>query len=335
MIELEERLRESLGRRETLLAELSSDTDCYRLLHGIAEGAPGVAIDRYGPVLLVQTWRHPLELSTVDACRQVAESALGASLVPVWNHRNKERGVPFSRFHAPDSLPEHPTGRELGLVYDVRPRHRGVDPLLFLDARVVRRRVKSAASGRSVLNLFAYTCSVGVAALSGGAREVWNVDFSRSALATGAGNAELNGFAPDAMTLVPDDVIPVVRQLAGLPVKQRRGRRHDFTKREPRSFDIVVLDPPRWSKGPFGAVDVVRDYPGVFKPALMATRKGGIVLATNHAPEVALDDWLRILDRTAEKFGRPLAGVEVLEPEADFPSFDGAPPLKVAWIETR
>ena len=136
------------------------------------------------------------------------------------------------------------------------------------------------------------------------------------------------------MTFVQDDVFPVVRQLAGLGVAERRGRRREFTMHEPRRVDIVVLDPPRWSKSAFGAIDVVRDYPGMLKPALLATSPGGHVLATNHAPEVSLADWRRTLERTAEKCGRPLAGLDWIEPEADFPSFDGAPPLKMAWIRT-
>ena len=97
-----------------------------------------------------------------------------------------------------------------------------------------------------------------------------------------------------------------------------------------RRFDVVVLDPPRWAKGKFGAVDVVRDYASLFKPALLATAAGGTVLATNHVPEVERDAWLAALERSAVKAGRPLAGLEVLEPEDDFPSFDERPPLKIA-----
>jgi 23S rRNA (cytosine1962-C5)-methyltransferase len=330
-------LANALERRKPLLARLGAEeTDCYRLFHGIAEGHPGLAIDRYGPILLLQTWREPLEEGEVEGIHAGIEETLGAKLTAVWNHRNKPREVPFSRFHDP-AIPEAPVGRELGLRYDVRPRHRGLDPLLFLDLRAGRRRLVASSAGKSVLNLFAYTCASGTAALAGGAREVWNVDFSETALEIGEKNLALNALSGGATRFIAEDAIAVCRQLAGLPVSTSRGRgmarreRH-FARFEPRSFDLVILDPPRWSKGTFGAVDVVRDYPTLLKPALLATADGGRLLATNHAPEVPRDSFLRVLERTARKCGRSIRDLEWVLPEEDFPSFDEAPPLKVAWM---
>jgi 23S rRNA (cytosine1962-C5)-methyltransferase len=330
-------LAAALERRGPLLGRLAAEgTDCYRLFHGIAEGAPGLAIDRYGPVLMLQTWREPLEDGEVDRAHGEIARRLGTKLHPVWNHRGKERGVPFERFHDPE-VPEAPVGLELGLRYDVRPRHRGLDPLLFLDFRAGRRMVLANARDKSVLNLFAYTCASGVAASAGGAREVWNVDFSETALEIGTRNLGLNSLSAATTRFIAEDAIAVSRQLASLPVSTTRGRglgrrERVFARFEPRSFDLVILDPPRWSKGLFGAVDVVRDYATLFKPALLATADGGTVLATNHAPEVARDSWLRVLERTARKCGRSIRDLEWVAPEEDFPSFDASPPLKVAWI---
>lgn len=328
-----ELLARAVARRRSLLEKLEGEsTDCYRLLHGIAEGRPGLTVDRYGPLLLVQTWREPLAPGELDALAAAAKGELGADLLPVWNHRSEKRSDRFRRHHDPQ-LPERPVGHELGLTYDVRPRHRGVDPLLFLDLRAGRRRILAEARGRTVLNLFAYTCGAGLAAAAGGASEVWNVDFSASALEVGERNFELNGLANESVVLVEEDVAPVVRQLAGLPFRQRRGKERPFQRFEAKKFDLVVADPPQWSKGRFGAVDVVRDYPSLFKPALLATAPGGHLLATNHAPEVTAEDWLAVLRRTGEKCGRPVGAVELIPPEEDFPSFDGAPPLKIAWVE--
>lgn len=332
-------LSASIARRRALLEQLTAEgTDCVRLLHGVVEDAPGLSIDRYGPILLVQTWREPLEDGALEALTAVANEALGATLTPCWNHRGDGPGG--SPYNA--EAMRAPIGHELGLTHDVRPRHRGQDPFLFLDFRAGRRWVKAESRGRSVLNLFAYTCGVGVAALAGGARQVVNVDFSDTALAIGRANAERNAKAADAdagadaatlgqrFVTIVDDVIPVMRQFAGLPMPTRGKRARFFTRRAPQKFDIVVLDPPRWAKGDFGAVDVVRDYASLFKPALLATAAGGVLLATNHVPEVALQDWLGSLERVAIKAGCPLASLEVISPEDDFPSPDGRPPLKMA-----
>lgn len=322
----------AIDRRRPLLERLHAEgTDCVRLLHGIAEDAPGVTVDRYGPILLVQTWREPLADGELDAVAAVVNDALGTSLTPCWNHRGDGPGGSARA----DAALEAPIGYELGIAYDVRPRHRGQDPLLFLDLRVGRRHVKAEATDRRVLNLFAYTCGVGVAALAGGAREVVNVDFATSSLNVGRANAARN-FGEEVVedggrfTTITDDVIPVVRQFAGLAMPTHGKRARAFVHRPARQFDLVVLDPPRWAKGRYGAVDVVRDYASLFKPALLATAPGGVVLATNHVPEVDRAEWLASLERCAAKAGRPLAALDALEPEDDFPSSDGRPPLKIA-----
>lgn len=321
----------AIDARVPLLERLArEETDCVRLFHGVAEGEPGIVIDRYGPVLLVQTWRDPLEDGALERITESVTRRLGIDVSPCWNHRGPSRREGVIGSAADDPRLAAPIGRELGARYDVRPRHRGEDPLLFLDLRAGRRWVRDASAGRSVLNLFAYTCGIGVAAALGGAREVWNVDFAESALAIGRQNAERNAIAKERFTTLREDAIPAMRQLAGLALKGRGARRRGAPALEARRFDIVVLDPPRWARTPFGAIDVVRDYPSLFKPALLACAEGGAVLATNHVPSVDRDAWLDVLRRTAEKAGRPLASLETLSPEEDFPSSDGRPPLKLA-----
>jgi 23S rRNA (cytosine1962-C5)-methyltransferase len=92
----------------------------------------------------------------------------------------------------------------------------------------------------------------------------------------------------------------------------------------------VLLDPPQWSKGPFGAVDVENDYPALLKPALLATARGGALYATHHLPSLDVAGFEARIRRTAEKAGIELAEVEVFGPDADFPGRAGEPLLKVA-----
>lgn len=322
-------LEQAIARRASLLQRLhAAGTDCYRLFHGIAEGAPGVTLDRYGPLLLLQTFRAALAAQVVERLRAVACRALGLELAIACNHRG---GTPLPGFveHEPtaDALAEHEC-REEGARFLVRARHRGQDPWLFLDLRAGRRLVRSLAAGRSVLNLFAYTCSIGVAAAIAGARSVLNVDFSHTALDVGERNARQNGIARERFTTLRSDCIPVLRQLAGLPV-QRPGRHVPFPRVDMQRFDLVVLDPPRFAKGPFGTVDVVNDYQSLWKPCVLALAEAGALIATNHVPEATEASWHEDLRRCAAKAGRPLQSLEPIEVDADFPSFDGKTPLKV------
>jgi 23S rRNA (cytosine1962-C5)-methyltransferase len=326
MSTLPQLVESAIAARAQLCATLAGEgTDSYRLFHGAAEGREGLAIDRYGTLVLVQMFREPLS----DAERAELEPLLRARVPEAMEIAFVERGA---RERADSESADH-LCREFGASFLVRARHRGVDPWLFLDLRAGRRALRALCAGRSVLNLFAYTCSAGISAAVAGASEVWNVDFARSALEIGRRNAEQNGIDPARMRFVQEDCLPVLRQLAGLPVKGR-GAQRDYLRLEARRFDVVFLDPPAWATGPFGAVDVEHDYPALLKPALLATSPGGSVVATNHAASVDREEWLAILRRCAEKAGRPLAAVESIAPEADFPSRDGHPPLKIAVCST-
>lgn len=325
---LEARVATALAAREDLQARLADQgTDCLRLFQGAAEGCPGLTIDRYGPLILAQDHRQCLDSAGWASLRALLADALPQAPHQVLNARGKAGDGPPEPAD-PGALADL-VCHEGGLAFRVRARHRGQDPLLFLDLRVGRRWVRENSQDQSVLNLFAYTCGVGIAAAAGGAREVWNVDFATSSLDVGDENAALNGVQ---MTRVQDDALLVLRQLAGLPIKGRAVRKR-FVRRPARTFDRVVLDPPRWARSRFGAVDIDKDYPSLFKPAVLATRPGGQLLATNHLPWVSADDWIGVLTRCAEKAGRPLQDVSLLTPDADFPSFDGQAPLKLALCQ--
>ncbi|MEC8424752.1 MAG: class I SAM-dependent methyltransferase [Myxococcota bacterium] len=263
---LASRLEAALGRRAALFEQLHDEgTDCYRILHGSVEGAPGLTVDRYGPLLLFQTFRDPLPPGALEALHGPAQAALGLPLLPLWNHRAGARTASdFERFHAADpAVQAYHVGHELGLRVAVRGRHRGLDPLHFLDFRVVRRWLLDHASGADVLNLFAYTGTAGVAAAAGGASHVVDVDFAASALDIGSRNARLNGLPPGRLERLQSDFFVAARQLAGLPVKGRAARRRRGLRIHPRQFDITILDPPPGGRSPFGTVDLVRDYPSV------------------------------------------------------------------------
>lgn len=329
VLAIEALLERALEQRGELRARLASErTDCFRLLHGLAEGRPGLSIDLYGRLLLVQTFREPLVDGELDRIESFVRTRVRGDVVSAWNHRANWPREPFERWHTPhpSALEEH-VATEFGVPYAIRARHRGQDPWLFLDLRAGRRIVSDLAAGRSVLNLFAYTGSAGICAAAHGATEVWNVDFAKTSLDIARRHAQLAGIRAEVVRDIHEDVLPVLRQLAGLPVKGR-GSSRPYLRLEPRTFDVVVLDPPAWSKGPFGAVDVENDYPSLFKPALLACASGGRVLATNHVARVGVETWRATLARTAEKCGRPLAALAVIGPDADFP---GDPPaLKIA-----
>ncbi len=328
-------LRAAVTRRCSLMSRLATEqTDCYRLLHGAQEGVPGVTLDRYGELALLQSFQAPVTEDKVAVVRRVLDEFFPETQL-VYNDRSAPGSRVRNRLNEPGRIAAELDRIvcEQGVRFQVRARHRGNDPWLFLDLRTTRRAVMDEAEGKSVLNLFAYTCGVGVAAAVAGAHRVLNVDFAESSLAVGTANARLNGVANRTRQLL-SDVFPAVRQLAGVrqPPVVRRRRLPRFPHLEPESFDLVFLDPPTLARSRFGVVDLVRDYQGVLKPALGAVAPGGILYCTCHVARVEEKEWHAQLCRCADKCGRPIKALDVVRPGDDFPSADARPPLKVARL---
>ena len=340
-LSLNEKLKLAWNVREPLFALCEQeDTNCYRLFHGTVEGLPGVTVDRYGSEYLIQSFHQPLADEQQRQIRSFYNDKCGEAPFWIYNDRSDRTSRRQRQPGELEDLSRELTAKELGVTYRVSARHEGEDPLLFLDLRVARRWLLHHSAGKSVLNLFGYTCGAGVCASVAGATHVLNVDFSRFALAFAAENYRLNRIPEDHFTLLESDCFAALKQLAGIPFKPRfkklrNGRRvpvplPDYPALQPQTFDLVFLDPPRWAKSPFGTVDLIRDYQSLFKPALQVTAQGGTLVACNNVAKVALDDWLAQLQRCAEKAGRPIREIEVIRPDADFPSPDNKPPLKVA-----
>jgi 23S rRNA (cytosine1962-C5)-methyltransferase len=337
MSSLPHSLSEALARRAPLFEELHEQgTDCYRLFHGSQEGAPGLTVDRYGPQLLVQSFHQPLTQNELLTLAGHCNETLQLPLQLVYNdrsgnHSRIDRSDPVYRTEA--AALEDQIGHEWGLNYRVRGRHPGQDPLLFLDLRNARGWVKQQSADKSVLNLFAYTCGVGLAAAAGGASSVCNVDFAESNLAVGMENGRLNPQLA-GMQFIHSDYFPAIRQLAGLPISQRRGHKlPGYPRLAQKQFDLVFLDPPAWAKSAFGTVDLLRDYQSLLKPALLATAEDGVMVCCNNLAKVTLEDWREQVLRCASKTGRPVRDCQSITPAQDFPSFDNRPPLKTLVLQ--
>ncbi len=332
---LSHQLATALTAREPLMEQLQQEaTDCYRLFHGTVEGVDGLTVDRYGDLLLVQSFHSPLDPVDLKAIETFYETHFAQHTL-IYNDRSAAHSRIANVLDAEQSalamMPREVT--ELGVKYRIQARHDGQDPWLFLDARAVRRFLLEEADNKSVLNLFAYTCGAGTAAAVGGASFVMNVDFADSALKVGRENARLNAVTRRPR-FVKSDFFAAIRQLAGIgQLKRVRGRpMPPFPELKPTQFDIVLLDPPRYSKSAFGVVDVIHDYPALFKPALLTTAEGGTLICCNNVAKVDRAAWIDQLERSARKAGRQIREVGWINPEADFPTFDGQPPLKVAVL---
>jgi 23S rRNA (cytosine1962-C5)-methyltransferase len=289
-------------------------------VHGAADNAPGLAVDRYADVAVVHA-----------DTPEVVGGWLGdlseefAQLCPTGYVKIHPRGASRLRaseldFFAPDTPAWGPprdqvSVTEHGVRYVVHPAG-GLSVGLFLDMREVRAWLRQYAPARSVLNLFAYTCSFGVCAVLGGAQRVVNIDLSRSYLDWGKANYARNDLEIDAHDFIYGDAFDWLARFA---------RRHQL-------FDLVLVDPPSFSSTPFS---VTRDYVRLVESAAGVVAPGGTLLAaTNHSATSArrFEDWL------ADGLARAGRGGQIVErwhePTVDFPvPGDGRPYLKVRAVE--
>jgi 23S rRNA (cytosine1962-C5)-methyltransferase len=185
---------------------------------------------------------------------------------------------------------------------------------LFIDQRENRRYVRQVAPKR-LLNCFAYTCSFSVVAASVGATTV-SVDLSKKSLSRGRENFALNSLPPGEHRFIADDVSSVLPWLA--------------RKRE--KFDMIILDPPTFSRSHRGkAFHVESDFEKVLLAALeLIGREGQILLSTNYSG--LREKGLEVMGRYCLKVTRRAASFHRPLPLPDFPPGTGASTL---WMRLR
>jgi 23S rRNA (cytosine1962-C5)-methyltransferase len=326
-------LADALAKRATFFEQAAKDnTDCYRVFHGTVEGENGLNIDRYGDAWLIQTFHQTLSAQQLEDISSLLTAHADYHIVYNDRSGSHSRVVNHAENEAQDYSQSEQVIHENGIAFTSKLRHEGQDPLLFLDMRIGREYVRANSQDKSVLNLFSYTCGIGTAAAMGGARKVMNVDFSSFALTAGQKNAELNNVT-DVCEFVQSDAFPALRQLAGLPIGGRRNQKlPKYPKLRVTQFDLVFLDPPRFAKSAFGIVDLVNDYQGLFKPAVLTTKVGGKIVCCNNVAKVERQAWYDSLVRCVEKQGRKVTATQWLDCHPDFPAFDDNHPLKIVVL---
>jgi len=226
--------------------------------------------------------------------------------------KNEERETPKLLFgHEGENLQTIATEHHLKFGIDFGA---GYSVGLFVDQRENRRLVRQAEPER-LLNCFAYTCSFSVAAASAGAQTV-NVDLSKKSLERGRQNFVLNSLSTEGHKFIADDVRPVLRRLA------RRGEK----------FDVIILDPPTFSRTKGGeAFHVESDLEELIVAALELIDGNGWILVSTNC-ETLNEQALEQMARYGLKLSRR-AGVFHRQPTAlDFPPGAAA---RTIWLTLR
>jgi len=298
---LRRRLRTALALRERLFEQ-----PYYRLVFGESDLLPGLVVDRFGDVLVVQ-----IATAGMEARRATIIEALQTEIAPrgmvIQNQlpMRELEGLPTGVPEVIGEVPEKLTVIENGLTFSVN-MAAGQKTGWFFDQRDNRARLARYVKGRRVLDLFSYAGGWGVTAAKAGASQVLCVDSSAGALEMARENAALNGVAVETMEEDAFKALAALRE-AG------------------EKFDVVTVDPPAFVKRRKDFKAGIAGYQRLNQAALQVVAQDGILVScscSHHLPEQEL---LNIVQRSARHVDRYAQLLEWGHQSVDHPEHPAIP----------
>ncbi|MEY2860623.1 MAG: hypothetical protein RL392_1081 [Pseudomonadota bacterium] len=263
-------------------ARFDIKSDSMRLIHGESDGLPGLIVDRYGDTLVAQ-----FTSAGVEKWKNVIADALLAAtgLTKLYERSDASsralEGLPevtgWLRGEGPTDLvlQEH----EWKLALNIAEGHKTG---FYLDQRDSRQRFADYARRlqfQRVLNCYCYTGGFTVAALAGGAAHVTSIDSSGPAIAKGAANVALNGFDASRADFMDADVNASLRKFA----------------EQGRTFDAIVLDPPKFAPTVAHAERAARAYKDINRLAFKLLEPGGVLFTYSCSGGISADLFHKIV----------------------------------------
>lgn len=321
-------LESALAARESLFDEQHQTG--FRLFNGFTEGYPNLSVDLYARTALIHNYADPP--ASNDAAVSAAQNFLQTQfpwlqciIVKTRNGATtqEKQGKIVYGSNPNTRLREHNIWYALDLTMNR-------DASLYLDTRHLRRWAVENLKGKSVLNTFAYTGSLGVAAMGSGASRVVHIDLNGTFLNVGKTSYRLNGFAIEKKDFQVADFWPQINLL----------------KRNGENFDCVFLDPPFFGTTPKGAIDLQSNSARLINKVRPLINDGGVLVAINNALFLSGREYMETLEKLcADGY---LSVEELIPVPEDFtgypqtrvdpPLVDPAPfnhPTKIAILRVR
>ncbi|MEC7584654.1 MAG: class I SAM-dependent rRNA methyltransferase [Planctomycetota bacterium] len=292
--------------------------DGVRIVHGEGDGLPGLVIDRYGPVTVVQSTSAVVE-HALDAIVPHLVGRLSAEAVVARNDTSTRRheGLPREVRLLHGRRIEETSILEHGVRHQIQP-FTGHKTGFYLDQRPARARVRELAKGRRVLDLFSYQGAFSLCALAGGASSVLAVDQSEAALERARIAADSNGLS--GLEVAQANVFDLVREL----------------RKEERLFDLIVLDPPAFAKSRRELSGGLRGYRDLNRQAMRLLAPHGVLVTCSCSFHVSLPRFEDVLRQAAAGLPFACALTERLGAGPDHPAILSLPEseyLKVVVLQ--
>jgi 23S rRNA (cytosine1962-C5)-methyltransferase len=315
------RLMEAIAYRERFAHLPTGPGAAYRLIHAEADGLPAMVVDKYGDFLSCQV----LSLGMAERLPMLVEilaELTGAKgiyersdvLVRSLEGLPQATGVLWGEAPPADlEIIEHGARFRVDLMT-------GQKTGFFLDQRLNRLRVRELARGR-VLNTFCYTGGFSIPAALGAAEEVVSVDISAEAIALAEENARLNGVEGKSKFLAAN-AFDYLREA------EKAGEK----------FDVVILDPPAFTKNKESIPGAIRGYKEINLRAMRLLNPGGLLVSSSCSHHISPQMFVEVIANAAADTRKRLRQVELRGPSPDHPVLPAAPEtdyLKCFMAEVR
>ena len=289
--------------RRTLALTDDEQTNCYRLVHGEGDSLPGLVIDIYDKVAVVQCHSVGMYLSRM-AIAEALRNTYGDKLTAIYDKSSQT--VPFKAgLNAVDGYLWGHAASKSNVVVENGEKflvnwEEGQKTGFFIDQRFNRELVGRYAAGRTVLNTFCYTGGFSVYALAGGAKEVCSIDASEKAVRLADANVALN-FGDDAPhTSIACDAVEYLKDIGD-------------------KYDMIILDPPAFAKHHKVLGNAMQGYKRLNARALSQIKSGGILFTFSCSQAVSKELFRTTVFTAAAIAGRKVRILHQLTQPTDHP----------------
>ena len=283
--------------------DLREHSTALRILNGRASGTPGLIVDMFGDYLVVYAYDKDLKAEYGDFATDLTE-VCGARGIALKDRSAKDEvGREGGREligHVPETV-EVREGPFKFMVHLQHPRNVG----LFLDTRALRETLAKRCTKHDVLNLFSYSCSLGVAAALHNEGSVVNVDISARYLGWGKENTLANGLDAEAIKFLRMDSEKYL----------------DWATKKSIQFDVIILDPPSFSRSKTGVYSFEEDYFRLVEKCVKLLRSGGTLHTLTNYGKISADQFYQRVQQVLTNAGRKPVHFEIMNLPVDF---DGA-----------
>lgn len=294
----DDRLKRAVSLRENLELFRDDNSIC-RIVHGEGDELPGLVVDYYGGVAVVQC--HSLGMyRQIGLIASALKTALGDRLIAIYSKSREtlpnripvEDGYLFGEVETPHIALENGVQYRLDWIT-------GQKTGFFIDQRENRFLLGKYAKGKKVLNTFCYSGGFSLSALQQGATEVHSLDSSKKAIELTDANIALNGFADQHTSIVADAMV--------------------YVRETGEEYDIIILDPPAFAKHRDKRHQAVQGYKRLNAMAMAHIRPGGLLMTYSCSQVVDKQLFSNTIIAAAIESGRSVKILEQLHQPADHP----------------